>query len=148
MKLVFSFLAEYALAHDDGRVYVIGGGITRLYAESFPYDHPQMSLVARIEFDGAESQGQSLRVTLVDAAGKETATPGQVSLGWEPGTFAPGEPRAIHIVLSFQQLHFAKAGDYSFHLYVGAQQKRKLGSLQFSVKKGQSAGQILKRRGA
>jgi hypothetical protein len=136
MRLAFSFLADYALAHGDGRIYVIGGGFTGIYAATFPYDHPQLSLVARVEFDVAEVQPMLLSITLVNASGEETAPKGQISLGWERGTFAPDEPRAIHVVAGFQQLHFTKPGAYSFNLFLGPKAPgRKIGSIPFSVKK-------------
>ena len=71
MRVLFAFLADFALAHPDGKAYVIGGGVDTVYAAQLPAVHPQISLIAKIEFTPRECGRQhTVEVHGVDADGQ------------------------------------------------------------------------------
>jgi hypothetical protein len=49
-----AFLAEYALAHEDGRVYVVGGLLDAVNLAGFPGQLPHLSLVLKVKFSPDE----------------------------------------------------------------------------------------------
>jgi tetratricopeptide (TPR) repeat protein len=65
MKLLLAFLAEHAIAHDDGRFYALGGGLDTLEAESFPSRPQNLTLLVRFGFE----QDELGRSYIVEVAG-------------------------------------------------------------------------------
>jgi len=61
--------ADYANVAEGGKLNVLGVfGV--IYAKGVPYQHPQMWLVAHVEFDALEAGDKQVEITLEDADGK------------------------------------------------------------------------------
>ena len=67
-----AFLADHAVAHDDGRVYVTGGGIDRLALSTFPSVYPQLALVLKVHFTEGECGREHIfQIRALDPSGRQ-----------------------------------------------------------------------------
>ena len=58
------------IAHPDGKLYIMGGGLNVIYAADFPLFVPALALVLKVEFTASESGVQhSIVVSSADADG-------------------------------------------------------------------------------
>jgi tetratricopeptide (TPR) repeat protein len=48
MHVALAFLAEHAVAHDDGKFYALGGGIDRMEFQSFPAEPAALALLVKV----------------------------------------------------------------------------------------------------
>ena len=112
MRLAFAMLAEAATVA-DGKLYVHGGGWSRLVVDAVPTTHPSFSLVFVLELDGAEALGS----TSLDFDLAIAGTPVASVRGWidVPAASAAGTAPA----LVTNQLTFTNVpllfGFHSFH---------------------------------
>lgn len=54
MRIALALLADHALAHPDGKLYVTGGGIRSLALPAFPAVYPHLSLALGIEVQASD----------------------------------------------------------------------------------------------
>jgi hypothetical protein len=119
---VFAFLADYAYAHPDGRLYVVGGSFTKLFAPEFPFDYPQLALAMKFEFP-REAMGEEypLVVDLSDSRGNSLST-GEFTIE-VPRLTTPllmaDELPSVHAVFVQQQVTFPAEGRYAVDTLLG-----------------------------
>ncbi len=124
MRLMYAFLADFALAHPDGKFYVVGGGVSRLLGSGFPFRHPQLSLVVRIEFMPLEcGRPHAIEVHAVDGDGRPFAPAMRVDARPERHPEAPTDAVALQFVLNLQNLEMRRPGRYAFSILVDGEQK-------------------------
>ena len=135
MRALFAFLADYALAHPDGKMYIIGGGVELLRPPSFPYVHPSISLATRLEFTPAESGRQrTIEVHAIDSDGNPFAPPATIQATPQRNPEHPTLPVSVQFVLNMQGLAFQDPGSRSFSILVDGQE---IASVPLHVVQGQ-----------
>jgi hypothetical protein len=119
MQLEYAFLADAAQA-SEGKLFVLGGGIDRIFAQSFPAIHSHMTLVLKIELHPAEcGREHNLEVELWDPDG--TPIGGKLS-----GTFSAERPNDgssafVQVVLDLFNQAFPQPGNYGFQILADGQ---------------------------
>jgi hypothetical protein len=120
MRLDTFLLAEAASASvQDGKLYVHGGGLTRVTAPTLPFVLPQLAVAARflVEDDEELSQSHQFRISLNDPDGSAVIPPIPVQMEpGEPVQLPDGEERFVQFAMTFGGVVFARAGIYSFSL--------------------------------
>jgi hypothetical protein len=120
MRLDAFLLADAVSTPPDGKVYVHGGGLTRIMAPSLPFILPQLGVLARFEVDESELQApHEFVISLTGPDGAYVIPPGH--LRSEPvgalGPLPDGEEHYLQIALNFGSLPLASAGIYRFELH-------------------------------
>lgn len=129
MRIAYLLLADHALAADDGRLYLIGGGIDRLGAAQFPVILPHLSLAMKFYLDPAEAMAEhTIQVRLVNPNDKPIISPmGQVLAPSSP--LAP-IPSPYHFVYNIRDVPFQDAGHYQLSVEFD---QRELGPLPLTI---------------
>jgi hypothetical protein len=120
----FAFLADAADARPGQKFSVLGGGIDRIGGQTFPLQHPHISLVIGLTVTAPELRREhEVKFVLMDMQGKELTT-GSANI------VAHGENDGRDSVLTFAvdlwNLTFAVPGDYSFRLLVDGSERKRL----------------------
>ncbi len=110
-------LAQYALAHDDGTMYITGGGIESLPLASVPAVQPQLSLAVGVAFASTEcGREHSLEITVHTPSGDQLFPPSRFPvrpLRQPP----PLETETLfQFVLNMRDTPFAQFGKYRYTL--------------------------------
>ena len=128
MKVALLSLADYAVAADDGRIYMIGGAIDRLGASQFPALVTHLSLAVKFVLSTEErSQEHSVQVRLLDPEGNPVTAPMGLLIPVVPTT-SPGNPigsqdeAPYQFVYNMRDLRFESAGVYSFSVELDNQE--------------------------
>ena len=75
----FAFLADAAQARPGEKFSVLGGGVSRLAARTFPFRHPHLALVIGLSVTAPETNREhEVRFVLLDPDGRELAGAGGV----------------------------------------------------------------------
>lgn len=116
MKLDFAILADAAVAHADGRIYVMGGAFARIKLER-PYRYPQLSIILRLKLTPEEASApHEFELTLIHRKTKQVVIgPATLTSGVDDGDHA--NP-AINVSVTAQQVEFKAAGDYEYQIKV------------------------------
>jgi hypothetical protein len=94
VNLEYAFLAD-AAETVNGKLYVMGGGITILWRNQFPAPL-DVSLVVAFHYNAAEAGGQrELKLEVNDADGKNILPPLQAQFA--PAGRAPGVPSGVSL---------------------------------------------------
>lgn len=121
MNIVYAFLADAASTPNDGKVYVLGGGIDTLGALEFPVAHPNLALVLKIGVHPMEcDRPHVLSIELWDADGQVLTRVGGEFAAQRHPRF-PARAVYAQLVLNIQGLHFPKAGEYDFQIAIDGQ---------------------------
>jgi hypothetical protein len=120
MKMALAVLADAAVANPvDGKMYIIGGGFDTLAVQRFPAQHPALALALQLLVAPSEcGRPKKLEVHAVDADGRPFQPPFTVEVTPPRNPIDPGLPTPIGLVGTFQQLQFAKPGEYAFNVLV------------------------------
>ena len=119
MRALFALLADVALAHPDGKIYMLGGGIEILRPPSLPFVLPNMSFVVKIEFSPAETGRERLiEVIPMDSDGRPVSPPARVTITPTRNPEYPGLPVSTQIVLNMRDLPIEQAGSLAFAVLV------------------------------
>jgi hypothetical protein len=137
MRVPFAFLADFAVAHPDGKIYVIGGGWDTIVAGSLPATHPHLSLVVKFEFAPAEC-GRQHTVTIhpLDADGVPFLQVTTMQVTPQKNPRHPRLPVGVQFVVNIQGLMLTKEGEYSFSVLVDGQEAT---SIPLRVTSGQES---------
>jgi hypothetical protein len=120
MRVAFAYLADYALAHPDGKVYVVGGGLDTIYALQLPVHQPQLSLVAKIEFMPSECGRQhTVEVHGLDSDGHAFMPSATMQIAPPRNTASPALPSGFQFVFNMALL-LPRAAEYAFSILVDA----------------------------
>jgi len=120
----FAFLADAAQARPGEKFSVLGGGVSRLAARTFPFRHPHLALVIALMVTAPEARSEhEVRFLLLDPDGRELAGAGGVLRTTPP-------PDARDSLLTFAvdlwNIGFDRAGDHSFRILVDGSERKRL----------------------
>jgi hypothetical protein len=115
MRVAAAMLADAAYVGQEGKLYVHGGGWSRVFAPSFPVTHPMLAVVLLMEIDYHEALvDHELEVVLTrdgEPIGPRAVI--RLNVGHAPGT-APGAPAQVPVALSFPMLSFDSPGRFEW----------------------------------
>lgn len=110
-------LADYALAHPDGKLYITGGGLGILRVPAVPYTIPHVSLAAVVEFDSAEcGRPHSLRIKTAGPGGDPFLRDFEIWLLPRQVADAPDMPILVPMVYNVENVLLPRAGRYALSL--------------------------------
>jgi hypothetical protein len=120
----FAFLADAAQARPGEKFNILGGGVSRLAAGTFPFRHPHLALVIALTVTAPEAQREhEVRFVLLDPDGRELAGAGGVLRTSPP-------PDARDSLLTFAvdlwNVGFDRPGDHSFRILVDGSERKRL----------------------
>jgi hypothetical protein len=119
MQLAFAFLADAAQFSPDGKVSLLGGDFDTVYAESFPSQHPDATLVVKLKVQPTEcNRDHRLRVEFIDSDGNRVIPSLELPFKPELRPEQPHRPVGVGLALQLRGLPIAKEGDYAFHVLV------------------------------
>lgn len=117
MKLLYSFVCEFARARQDGRLDA-EGIFHELYAPGFPAEQAGLTLVATVEWEEGERGSIPFSIDLLDPAGAPVLS---ASGETEVTDFGPHHgPPLTRLVLPIERAHFPAPGTFRFVLTVHA----------------------------
>jgi hypothetical protein len=133
LKLDFAFFADFALAHPDGKLYVLGGGIDRVLANQFPAQSRMIALVARVQFSARElGQDHIFGLSARDQDGRDLVPQLKSVITPQRPPNDPSAPTvAVHIVLTMNNIVFREPGDLLFVISVDS---RDVGTVSLRVR--------------
>lgn len=113
MKVEYVFVADYAVATDDGRFNAIGAGLRFVAVPQFPHTFPNLSFLVSLLFDEDEvNKHFKLEMTLVGPEGAVVLGP----VDWDilPATTVGEEGLAVVVAtVSGQHVQFTQPGEYT-----------------------------------
>jgi hypothetical protein len=118
MRLDSFLLADGASAH-DGKLYLLGGGVTRINPPQLPWIHPQLALVLRLRFDHLDdvAADHTVGVSLWYPDGSSLLAPPTFPLQREqPTTVSSDEEIYLHFVLNLGGLPLVQEGTYRIEI--------------------------------
>ncbi len=115
MRVTTTMLADSAQMQ-NGKLYILGGGISTITTRRIPARHPQLSLVLLVEVEPHEwDQSLDLRIQLIDEDGVNMGIDARGSLRVHPTSSGkPGQPSLVPMVSNFVNLGFPEAKGYAF----------------------------------
>ena len=111
MYMRYGLVADAIVPGSQGKNNIIGT-FTNITAEGFPFNHPSLSLLVRIEGDASELGQHQMELRFVDADHRQIGE--TVSGGFE----FTQDLRATEMSLTIQGLPFPKPGQYEFVITV------------------------------
>ncbi len=132
MRVRALILADAVSVDAEGKTFVHGGGITRLYAHSFPWTHPQLALWASIERDEEPlGSDHDVRIRFLTPEGSPLGPETSAHFRWARPQGAPEQlPLLMNFASSYVGVSFPEPGVYSIQLLVDGDE---LGRLPFEV---------------
>lgn len=119
MRTVFAMLADFALGHPDGKVYILGGGLELLRPPALPFVVPNISFVVKIEFTPAETgRPRVIEVVPLDSDAHPVSAPTRVEVTPQQRPEYPGLPVSVQVVLNIRDLKIEKAQTLAFAVLV------------------------------
>lgn len=119
MRLGMLMLADNA-AGADGKLYIHGGGISRITPPTIPWTHPMLTLVLRLDFDSIDDilARHELVFAILDPEGTTIAGPGDLTLDRDepPPGILKGEPLYTHVALTIAPITFEREGLHEVHI--------------------------------
>ncbi len=120
----FAFLADAADARPGEKFSVLGGGVSRLGAQAFPFHHPHLSLVVGLFVAATELNRQhEVRFVILDPGGREIGGAGGFIEAHGGGD---GRDRVITFAIDLWNLGFQAPGDHSIRLLVNGSERKRL----------------------
>ena len=124
MRLDTCLLADAADATPDGKLFIHGGGISRITPPVLPWVHPTIAVVLRFEMDD-EDPGRAHVLTIdLRTASDESVLPDPPSLTLNLGrpTTVAGEPAYAQAAIQLAGLKFETAGLYHFSVVLDGEE--------------------------
>jgi hypothetical protein len=122
MRLDVCWLADAATGTPDGKLFIHGGGITRLSPPQLPWVHPMLALVLRFQIDRDDAnQPHEIGLQIVAPDGTQLLSPAP-AVAVDPGRpiAVEGEETYLQAVVQLAGLVFASAGIFTFNVSVDA----------------------------
>jgi len=114
MKVTVALLADHAVAQDDGKVYVLGGGLDRHVSATFPCTI-SLALVIKVAFVSGECGREHRLVSRILAPSGEDARPAVVyPLRPILRPEAPGDVVSVPFVQNVKDLPLSEPGTFTF----------------------------------
>ena len=118
MQVNIAVLADYVQV-ENGKLYISGGGIDTISANSAPVKHPSLGIAFRLSLSPAElGRTHELEILLVNADGGRIATVKAKIQAERPVQGTGGWPVSVPLAINFAQIEFPVFGDYQFELMV------------------------------
>lgn len=141
-------LADAATATPDGKLFIHGGGITRITAATLPWVQPQIALVARFLMEDADfEQSHELQLSIADPSGALLVPPVPIEF---PQPTVPdvqeGEERFMQIALGLASLTFTTEGLYEVELRMDGEVVRSLPLAVVAARLDESGGLVTGRQ--
>lgn len=117
MRIAYAFLADTALGHPDGKMYVLGGGIDTVFSPTFPFLAQPLSIVLKAEFAPEETDTPHLvEVQLLNSEG--TALIPSMKTQVLPQRHSKWAERAVgvQLVLGLAGLRFVRPENCQFRV--------------------------------
>lgn len=131
MRLALALLADYAQAHQDGRLHVVGGGIRSLTFATFPATQQRLALALGIELERAElGLDHLLQIEASGPADQPVSRPVRVTFKVDQAERASGG--YFHFV-STSDASFPVEGTYEFAITIDGEP---LEQLRLMVRRG------------
>lgn len=122
MEVEFAFLADAAEATPNQKLYVLGGGIEKLYAPSFPATHPSIALVVKIRLHPIEcDRAHQLLIELWGPNAQRVGPTISGEVSAQRDADDPARSRSVPLVLNILSLQFAEPGEYTFQIVLNGQ---------------------------
>jgi hypothetical protein len=123
-EIEYAFLADAAETQPGQKFHVLGGGVSRIGARTFPVQHPHVALVVGLLVSAPEvDREHEIRFVLLDPDGGEVA-------GGTGNIVAHGHTDGRDAILTFSidlwNLTFPSPGDYSFRILVNGSERKRL----------------------
>lgn len=124
IRIPVALIADYALAHPDGKLYVTGGGLRRISFPTFPAARPRLALALGIEVSGSElGKPHTLTIEVGGPDGKPvTMMPVVVNFA-VPQQPNPTEPGYFHFVSNMESVVFPVAGLFAFKVMIDGEER-------------------------
>lgn len=118
MRLDLMMLADAATAGPEGKLFIHGGGISRISAPMLPWTQPHLGLVARFEMDADDyDRPHEFQLAVTGPGNAVMVPPAQLPI---PPQHRPdaaeGEELYMNIALGLATLTFTQEGVYRFEL--------------------------------
>jgi len=128
MKLDMAMLSDAATALPDGKLYIHGGGVTRITATVLPWTQPQLAIVARFLLEeGDEDESHMLGLTFTNPQGHNMLPETSIEVApQEQPAAVEGEERFLQLALNIAALTFTADGVYHVGLSLNGETVRSL----------------------
>lgn len=125
MQVPLALLADFAVAHEDGKLYVTGGGIRSLNFPAFPATQPRLALALGLELAADElGKPHSMSIETIGPAEEPPVKPFAVSFTVAPDATEGGGLPYFHFVRNMENISFPAEGDYAFMISIDGQTLR------------------------
>jgi hypothetical protein len=115
IRVALALLAEYAKAHEDGTLYLTGGGIRRLTFPVFPATQPRLAIAVGLEVPVEEiGKSHTMNIEVKGPATDPVVKPVAVSFTVSEDDGEGEAPRYVNFVSNMENVAFAVPGTYSF----------------------------------
>jgi hypothetical protein len=127
MRVALALLADMALAHPDGKVYILGGGIDMLFTPTVPFQSQPFSLALKIEFASVETdRPHTIEVHLLDPDGHAVMPAMKNVVVPRRHAQWPTRMSGAVMVLGFIGIQFQQYGSYAFSILVDGNEQTSL----------------------
>lgn len=121
-----ALLADFAVAHPDGKLYITGGGLRSLSFGTFPATRPRLALALALEFAGtALQEPHTMSIHAVGPGDEQIIKP-------IVGTLTPTVPISAdqvgysHFVTTIDDITFPAEGDYRFEIRIDGERQAEI----------------------
>lgn len=133
MQIDFAILADY-VQENGGKLYVIGGGIDRIFAQGVPCVHPNLGFAARLEVTPAEQNRQHEIEFIISNAdgGRVAKLDGKIQPQQRPEGGMKGMRLKPLLAINLPNVQFKEFGSYQIEVVVN---NTSIKQIPFSVDK-------------
>lgn len=120
MRLDTCLLADAATATPDGKLFIHGGGISRITPPVLPWTHPLLAVVLRFELEAGDAdRTHELALALVSPKGDQMLSPvPTLEVPPQRTRAVEGEESYLQAALQFATIPFASEGIYTLEVRV------------------------------
>ena len=120
MYVKYAFVADHVTPAGSGKWNVLGT-FTTMQTKSFPYKHPRLGLLIRVEGHSTETGKHVLEIHLIDEDGQRLRKPKAIKMEFEFGSSKKGfegVPLGMEVGVEINNLEFENPGNYEFAIKV------------------------------
>lgn len=122
-----TFLVCDSLTTENGKLYILGGGVTRLNVGSFPFALPTLGLAIRLRAERHDAGQQfGMRLEMLAPHGETLFPPLNSPVGPVEFSSNEDEENFLTIALTFGPVIFSDAGVYRLRLMLDERELRVL----------------------
>jgi hypothetical protein len=136
MRLTLGLVAEGANTTGDGKLNILGE-FNVILSNQFPFTHPSLALVFRLEADGSEPDEHSFHIRLLDDDNNLVRLVGDGRITLAPSGYE-GVPRRIQGVIPIRMATFDTPGTYTFDILVDEVRPEVMAPIEIHVVKAET----------